>query len=1410
MSGSIDQGITVAVAPAPVPAVISDAPAEVGYGQSIQIGTITTATGLSPLSIVVVGDAPQGMLSINAQDEVIYTAPSELLPGEVDSFTYEIQDSTGGVSAPVSVSLALDQGPAATDPTLVVSYDRAFDLSGIVSQLATPGLAGDTLTLTSVSAAQGTIIQQANGDFAYEAVENGGASGAGAGKVAPVTGTDTITYTVTDQLGDSVTGTATVDIDPGPTLAAGSIVVGHGQMVDLTSTIEGLITPGLPGDTETITSVAAEYGRAGLATGANGQLQVGYIAPTSGDDTVTYRVRDEAGDIATGTLTVTTDPGPAATDPSFIVGHAGTLDLSAMAANLATPGLAGDTLTVTAVSAASGTIVQNAAGDFVYQPPAASSGTNLLGIAVSAALGNSDTITYTVADQYGDTVTGTAAITIDPGPAVAPGQLVVGHGQTVNLASTIEGLITPGLPGDSERITDVSAQQTKIGVVGGAIEYTASAGGNDTVTFDVSDTHGDSATGSIAVTIDPGPAAIDPALVVGHGGSIDLSTIVNQLATPGLMGDTLTVTAASAASGTLVQSKDGDFIYEPNTDGGSNPSTVGYDLMGQTDGAISASPAATLSSDIITYTVADQLGDTTTGTATVLVDPGPTATDPTLVVGRAGNIDLSQIVGQLATPGLAGDTLTVTAASAGAGTIVQDKAGDFIYQPIAATSTTGTPGTVGYDLSDSTAGGSGKIQSPLQGDTVSYTVQDQAGDTVTGTAAITIDPGPTVPAGQAVVIPGQTANLAGYLESLVVPGFKGDTETITSVSAQTGAVSLGNDVNGALTVDYVAPTAGIDTLTFSVQDQYGDTATGSVAITADPGPILTPGALTIGHGQTDNLTQYINGLITPGMAGDTDTITAVQAETGTAALTQYSLAGESSTSTGKTTESVSYTAPASGNDVLTYTVTDQNGIAATGTVAIGVDPGPQLTAGNVVVGHGQTTNLTSAIAGLIAPGLPGDTDTVTAITALTGTTTLSFGEADGVPDGCYDATYTAPASGDDILTYTVQDQNGDLATGHLNVAVDPGPAAGNVSADVAVGQTIDLTQQVLGADRPGFAGDTLTLVGDNAQGTLGSVSLVNGDLVYTASNAAFASLGAGSSTTDSFAYTVSDQYGDKATGTVTLDVTSPVTTVNGNPNGGVTIEGPGGNAVINAYGWNNQIDANGGNDTINAGQGNATVNAGSGNVTVNLNGYNNVVTGGDGTDTVTGGLGSATVTLGNGNDTINLGGYGNSITVGNGDDTIASGEGNASITGGSGTDVVTLQGYQDSVSFSGGNDTIGGGAGSDTYDLTGGNASLALNGYTDMVFLHSTNATIMDAGQGAVISISGGGNDVIRGAGSDPSLVVDLTGGLGGYGSAASVLASLTSDGNGGAMLSFGASHGSLDFVGVAPSALQAANFHIG
>ena len=82
--------------------------------------------------------------------------------------------------------------------------------------------------------------------------------------------------------------------------------------------------------------------------------------------------------------------------------------------------------------------------------------------------------------------------------------------------------------------------------------------------------------------------------------------------------------------------------------------------------------------------------------------------------------------------------------------------------------------------------------------------------------------------------------------------------------------------------------------------------------------------MTEGHGQTVNISALVNGLVTPGLAGDSETLQSVSAASGTAVL--------------GANNSVTYTAPASGPDTITYTVADQYGDTATGQVAVTVDP----------------------------------------------------------------------------------------------------------------------------------------------------------------------------------------------------------------------------------------------------------------------------------------------------------------------------------------------------------------------------------------------------------------------------------------------------------------------------------------
>src|SRR5207237_6572854 len=111
-------------------------------------------------------------------------------------------------------------------------------------------------------------------------------------------------------------------------------------------------------------------------------------------------------------------------------------------------------------------------------------------------------------------------------------------------------------------------------------------------------------------------------------------------------------------------------------------------------------------------------------------------------------------------------------------------------------------------------------------------------------------------------------NLTNRVNGLIIPGIAGDSETLTSVTAAHGPARL---TNGVLT--YAAPSIGSDAIAYAVVDQYGDTASGTVNVTIDPGPTAATGATTVGHNQTANLTNLVNGLINAVIAGSKQTTT---------------------------------------------------------------------------------------------------------------------------------------------------------------------------------------------------------------------------------------------------------------------------------------------------------------------------------------------------------------------------------------------------------------------------------------------------------------------------------------------------------------------------------------------------------
>jgi hypothetical protein len=232
-----------------------------------------------------------------------------------------------------------------------------------------------------------------------------------------------------------------------------------------------------------------------------------------------------------------------------------------------------------------------------------------------------------------------------------------------------------------------------------------------------------------------------------------------------------------------------------------------------------------------------------------------------------------------------------------------------------------------------------------------------------------------------------------------------------------------------------------------------------------------------------------------------------------------------------------------------------------------------------------------------------------------------------------------------------------------------------------------------------------------------------------------------------------------------------------------------GSFTVALTGSKNTVTIGNGNSSVSGGQNANTIAIGNGNSTVSLSGSNNSVTLGNGTDTVTLGGSGNTVKLGNGNATVSAAGGGNKISVGNGNDTI------------------TVGGKASTVTLGNGVDTVHGGTG-DTINLAA--TTLNIYGTHEMVFFSAGSATVNDFSTGLDLKIGPtAGADVLSRFASDPSSIVDLTGGIGGFKTTASVVSALTGDGHGGTLLSLG-NGGSLDFAGVTLSQIHAANFQIG
>ncbi|WP_236765718.1 Ig-like domain-containing protein [Acinetobacter junii] len=625
-----------------------------------------------------------GTVTINADGTLNYT-PALNYVGD-DVVTYTVTDSTGLSTTgtlTVTVTAVNNDAPITAPDTATTAEDTLLANINVLANDSDPD-AGDVLTVTSaVSANGGTVTINADGTLNYTPALN-------------YVGDDVVTYTVTDSTGLSTTGTLTVTVtavnNDAPITAPDTATTAEDTLLANINVLANDSDPDA-GDVLTVTSAVSANGGT-VTINADGTLNYTPALNYVGDDVVTYTVTDAAGQTTTSTITVTVtgvNDVPVATPTTATTNE----DTAVTLTPSVTDPDAGDVLTVTsAVSANGGTVTINADGTLNYTPAL-----NYVG---------DDVVTYTVTDAAGQTTTSTITVTVtgvNDVPVATPTTATTNEDTAVTLTPSVTD------PDAGDVLTVTSAVSANGGTVtinaDGTLNYTPALNyvGDDVVTYTVTDAAGQTTTSTITVTVtgvNDAPVATPTTATTNEDTAVTLTPSV----TDPDAGDVLTVTSAvSANGGTVTINADGTLNYTP---------ALNY-----------------VGDDVVTYTVTDSTGLTTTGTLTVTVtavNDAPIAVDDVVYVPKdisftsttsvlANDTDVDSPILTVQSFTIAGDTTVYnvgqTATITGVGTFTMDTTGNYTFTPI-----------VNY---------SGPV--PL----VTYTVTDGT-LTDTGVLSLTIDP----------------------------------------------------------------------------------------------------------------------------------------------------------------------------------------------------------------------------------------------------------------------------------------------------------------------------------------------------------------------------------------------------------------------------------------------------------------------------------------------------------------------------------------------------------------------------------------------------------------------------------------------------------------------------------------------
>ena len=511
---------------------------------------------------------------------------------------------------------ATNQAPKAVADSATAAYGQSVRID-VLSNDSDPD--NDTLTVQSfTNPAHGTVSKDSQNVLTYT-------------PAIGFSGADSFTYTISDGKGHTAVATVNLIVNApsnrAPTALADTATTTYGTQV----TIQVLSNDTDP-DNDLLTLIDNTNGTNGTVSFSDSAITYKPNAGFSGEDSFSYTITDGHGHTAIGQVKVTVgaapNRAPTAVTDTVTTNYGEAITINVLS-NDTDP--ENDTLTVTGNTQASNGTVTRSGNTFTYTPRSGFSG--------------ADSFSYTISDGKGNAATGLVNVTVGAAPNRAPTAVTDTVTTNYGTAITINALSNDTDP-ENDTLTVTGNTQASNGTVtrsGNTFTYTPRSGfsGADSFSYTISDGKGNSATGTVNITV--GAAPVDNKAPIAVNDTISTTmgvpVLVNLLANDSdPNGDKIALkTLSNPKNGKLYRMNDSYIFYFPN--------------------------AGFVGKDSFTYTITDSKGATSTASVAITVAPAnrlPVAKND-VVTAKSGKAVILNVLANDADPD--GDALTVLGAT---------------------------------------------------------------------------------------------------------------------------------------------------------------------------------------------------------------------------------------------------------------------------------------------------------------------------------------------------------------------------------------------------------------------------------------------------------------------------------------------------------------------------------------------------------------------------------------------------------------------------------------------------------------------------------------------------------------------------------------------------------------------------